>query len=204
MTDPTPHLFWITSRAAGTTAMLLSSVTVGFGLVMAGKLVKGNAADRRSIHEILSLATMLAIAVHALALIGDKYLHPSLLDVTVPFLSSYKTLPTSIGIVAGWGMIVLGLSYYLRRRIGNARWKGIHRFTLLVWLGGLVHTFTEGTDAGRPWFIALILLTAAAPAALLVIRIARRRSRWVAVAPRGRAPRSAPRAVRYDAAALSK
>jgi sulfoxide reductase heme-binding subunit YedZ len=203
MTDPTPHLFWITSRAAGTTAMLLSSVTVGFGLLMAGKLVKGSATDRRSIHEMLSLATMIAIAVHAMALIGDKYLHPSLLDVTVPFLSSYKTLPTSIGIVAGWGMIVLGLSYYLRRRIGNARWRVIHRFTLLVWLGGLVHTFTEGSDAGRPWFIALILLTAAPAAALLVARVMRRRSRRAAVAPKRRAPHGAPPTARYDAA-LSK
>ena len=32
MTDPAPHLFWITSRAAGTTAMLLASAAVGFGL----------------------------------------------------------------------------------------------------------------------------------------------------------------------------
>ncbi len=177
MTDPTPHLFWLTSRAAGTTAMVLASATVGFGLVMAGRLVKGGGAERRTLHEVLALSTMVAIAVHALALIGDGYLHPSLLDVTVPFLSSYKTLPTSIGIVSGWGLIVLGLSYYLRRRIGHARWKLIHRFTVLVWLGGLVHTFTEGTDSGQLWFIALILLTAAPALVLLVVRVARRQVR---------------------------
>ncbi len=156
MTDPAPHLFWITSRAAGTTAMLLASAAVGIGLVMSGKLVKGGGSDRRAIHEVISLATMVAIAVHALTLIGDKTLGPSLIDVTLPFAWSYETLPTSIGIVAGWGLIVLGLSYYARRRIGIARWKALHRFTALVWIGGLIHTFTEGTDAGRLWFIALI------------------------------------------------
>jgi predicted ferric reductase len=170
VTDPGPYLFWITSRAAGTTAMLLASATVGVGLVMGGRLIKGGGADRRTIHEMISLATMVAIAVHALALLADKYLHPSVLDVTVPFLSSYKTLPTSIGIVAGWGAILLGLSYYARRWIGLARWKSLHRFTVLVWLGGLVHTFTEGTDAGRLWFVALILLTAAPGMVLLVVR----------------------------------
>jgi sulfoxide reductase heme-binding subunit YedZ len=165
--------------------MLLSSAAVAFGLAMSGKLGKrGGAVDRRSFHEILALATMVATAVHGLALIGDKYLHPSLLDVTVPFLSSYKTLPTSIGIVAAWGMIFLGLSYYARRRIGVARWKVIHRFTLLVWLGGLVHTFTEGTDAGSAWFILLIVAAAAPALALLVARVARRRP-----APRGGAAR---------------
>jgi sulfoxide reductase heme-binding subunit YedZ len=173
MTDPTAHLFWITSRAAGTTAMLLSSATVGFGLAMSGKLGRLRAVDRRNLHEILALATMIAIAVHGLALVGDEYLHPSLLDVTVPFAFSYRTLATSIGVVAGWGTIVLGLSYYARRRIGIARWKVIHRFTLLVWLGGLAHTFTEGTDAGSAWFILLILGAAAPAVALLAARVAR-------------------------------
>jgi sulfoxide reductase heme-binding subunit YedZ len=185
MTDPTPHLLWITSRAAGTTAMLLASATVGLGLVMSGKLIKGGGSDRRAMHEVISLATMVAIAVHALALIGDRYLHPSLLDVTVPFLSSYKTLPTSIGILAGWGMIFLGLSYYARRRIGITRWKALHRFTVLVWLGGLIHTFTEGSDAGRLWFVALIVLTAAPAAVLLIARMVRPRRRHALVpAPR--------------------
>jgi methionine sulfoxide reductase heme-binding subunit len=186
MTDPAPHLFWITSRAAGTTAMLLASATVGMGLLMGAKLAKRAGPDRLRIHQTLSLATMVAIAVHGLALIGDQYLHPSVLDVTVPFLSSYRTLPTSIGIVAGWGMIVLGLSYYVRRWIGYARWKVIHRFTLLVWLGGLVHTFTEGTDAGQLWFIALIVLTAAPALVLLVTRVTRRGPVRAAPSPSGR------------------
>jgi len=42
-----------------------------------------------------------AIAVHAIALLGDTFLHPSVLDVTVPFVFSYKTLSTSLGIIAG-------------------------------------------------------------------------------------------------------
>jgi len=172
-TDPSAHLFWITSRAAGTTALAFSSAAVGFGLVMGGKLVKGNAVDRRTVHEVLSLAVLVAIAVHGLSLIGDRYLHPTLLDVTVPFVSTYQTLATSLGILAGWGLIFLGLSFYLRRRIGNARWKMIHRFTALAWVAGLVHAFAEGTDSGQIWFIALIALTAAPALVLLVARHAR-------------------------------
>ncbi len=183
MTDPAPHLFWITSRAAGITAMLLASAAVGIGLVMGGRLIKGGGSERRAIHEVISLATMVAIVLHAVALIGDRYLHPSLLDVTVPFAWSYQALPTSIGIVAGWGLIALGLSYYARRRIGIARWKVLHRFTALVWVGGLIHTFTEGTDAGRLWFVALIGLTAAPAAVLLIARTLRPRRPARTVAP---------------------
>jgi sulfoxide reductase heme-binding subunit YedZ len=165
--------FWVTSRAAGTTAMVLASATVGFGLTMGGKLLRAAGPERRTIHEILSLSAIAAIAVHGLALIGDTWLHPSVLDVTVPFLAPYNTLYTAIGIIAGWGIVLLGLSFYARRRIGQARWKAIHRFTAVAWLLALVHTFTEGTDAGKLWFIALILLTAAPALVLLVIRHAR-------------------------------
>jgi methionine sulfoxide reductase heme-binding subunit len=176
MTDPSQHLFWVTSRAAGTTAIVLASVSVGVGLTMGGKLIKRGTPDRRALHEVLSLSVLVAIAIHGLSLLGDKWLHPSVFDITVPFVSSYKTLPTSIGIVAGWGLIALGLSYYARARIGNRRWKSIHRWTALAWVLGLVHGFTEGGDAGRPWFIALVALTAASALVLLAVRHVRRRT----------------------------
>lgn len=172
MTDPSHYLLWITSRAAGTTAMVLASASVGVGLAMGGKLFKRlRGPDRLYIHQTLSLATMFALAVHAVALLGDTYLRPTVLDVTVPFAFSYKTLPTSIGIVSAWAIVILGLSYYLRSKLGYRRWKAIHRFTALAWIGGLVHTFSEGTDAGQLWFIALILLTAAPALVLLAVRL---------------------------------
>ena len=177
MIDPSHYLFWITSRAAGITAMLLASASVGFGLMMAGRLGKIRAADRLNIHQTLALATMVAIAVHGLALIGDTYLRPSLLDLTVPFAFSYKTIPTSIGILAGWATIFLGLSFYLRRRIGVRRWRLIHRFTLLAWAAGILHAVIEGTDAGQAWFILLVLLCVGPVLGLLAGRVGLVRSR---------------------------
>ncbi len=170
MTGGSSTFFWVTSRAAGTTAIVLASLAVGVGLTMGGKLIKRRGADRRTLHEILSLSTMVALAVHGFALLGDTWLHPSLLDLTLPFHASYRTLATSIGIVAGWAMMILGLSFYLRGHIGAARWKLIHRFTAIAWLLGLVHAFTDGTDAGRLWFIGLILGTAAPALLLMLVR----------------------------------
>jgi len=157
-TDPTPHLFWITSRAAGIAALVLASLAVSLGLLMstrlAGRRVSG--PDLRALHEALSLSTMAALVVHALALLGDAYLHPSLLDVTVPFVSA---------------TIALGLSYYARRRIGQARWRTLHRFTALAWLLGLVHALGEGTDAGQAWFLAMIAIVVVPALGLLATRL---------------------------------
>lgn len=168
-----PHLFWILSRGAGTTALILSSVTVGVGLLMGGGIGGGVPTDRRAYHEVLSLSVMVATAVHGLVLVGDGVLHPGLFDVTVPFAWGYMRLATTLGIVAGWALIVLGLSFYIRDRIGRARWKVIHRFTLLAWAAGLVHTIVEGTDVGTLWYTALLVVTTAPVILLLILRIAR-------------------------------
>ncbi len=165
------HLFWITSRAAGTAALVLSSVSVGAGLLMGGKLLRRRLGDLRVAHEALSLATMAALVVHATALLGDGYLHPSVLDVSVPFVSGYRTVWMSIGIVGGWSLILLGLSFYARARIGQARWRALHRFTALAWVLGLVHSLGEGTDAGQAWFLALTAIVAGPVLVLLVRRL---------------------------------
>ncbi len=169
MTNVTPHLFWITSRAAGFTALIVASLAVSVGLLMSTKLIKGRVGELRVVHEILSLSAIVAIVVHGAALLGDQYMHPSLLDIAVPFASSYKSFWTSLGIIGGWGLIVLGLSYYARRWIGGVRWRKLHRFTALVWLLGLAHSLGEGTDAGQVWFLAMVAVVVV-PAVVLLGR----------------------------------
>jgi methionine sulfoxide reductase heme-binding subunit len=176
------HLFWITSRAAGTLALLFSSVAVGVGLSMGGKLIKGRGPDLRVAHEALSMATIVAIVVHAVALLGDGFMHPSVADVTIPFVSSYMTAWTTIGIVGGWVMIILGLSFYARGRIGQQRWRKLHRFTALAWILGLAHSLGEGTDAGQLWFLVATAIVVLPAAALLVVRLSPRRPAPPAVA----------------------
>jgi sulfoxide reductase heme-binding subunit YedZ len=170
------HLFWITSRAAGTAALVLSSVAVAVGLSMGSRLVKKRLADVRSIHEALSLATILAIVVHAVSLLGDSFLHPSVADIAVPFVSHYKQPWMTIGIVGGWLMILLGLSYYARGRIGPQRWRSLHRFTALAWVLGLAHSLGEGTDAGQTWFLVATAIVAAPATVLLAVRLRGSRS----------------------------
>ena len=169
----TPHLFWITSRAAGFAALVLASLAVSLGLLMSTKLLKGRTVDLRAAHDTLALATIVALVVHGVSLLGDSFLHPSLADISIPFVSSYKTIWTTLGIVGGWGLILLGLSYYARRWVGAVRWRKLHRFTALAWLAGLVHSLGEGTDAGQVWFLTMVALVAIPALALLATRLTR-------------------------------
>jgi sulfoxide reductase heme-binding subunit YedZ len=169
VTDPGPHLFWITSRAAGTAALVLTSLSVSLGLMMAIRVKLGRRGrEMRPLHEALALAGLASIAVHGVSLVGDRYLHPSLVDVAVPFVGGYRTFWTSAGIVAWWTLAALGLSYYARGRIGVARWRSLHRLSTVAWALGVAHSLGEGTDAGQLWFLAMAGAVAV-PALLLVL-----------------------------------
>lgn len=163
------HFFWITSRAAGISALLAASAAVALGLLMTTRLLRNK--DLRVWHEALSIATMVSLVVHALALLGDGYLQPSVLDITLPGLIAYETFWTSLGIVAGWMFLILGLSYYVRGRIGPQRWRMLHRFTALAWVLGIVHSLGAGTDASAAWFLLAAAMVVLPAAALLVKRL---------------------------------
>jgi methionine sulfoxide reductase heme-binding subunit len=142
---------------------------------MSTRLLKGKVLDLRVTHETLSLATIAAIVVHGAALLGDQYLHPSIADISIPFASGYRQLWTTLGIVSGWGLVLLGVSYYARRTIGARRWRKLHRFTALAWIVGLIHALGEGTDAGQLWFLAMVAIVAIPALALLTMRLLGRR-----------------------------
>jgi methionine sulfoxide reductase heme-binding subunit len=169
-----PHLFWITSRAAGIAALMLAGGSLGAGVMIRGRGESRRllGSDVRALHEALSLATLVAIAIHGLALLGDAYLHPSPLDIAVPFTGAYRPVWTGLGIVAGWGLAALGLSYYARNRIGAQRWRYLHRFIPIFWALGLVHTLGAGTDAAQPWLLIAVGLPTVPALFLLLGRLA--------------------------------
>jgi sulfoxide reductase heme-binding subunit YedZ len=162
-----PHLFWITSRAAGGAALLLASASVALGLMMSSQRKGANKRDLRALHEALSLTTLAMVALHGLALLGDAFLNPGLAGIAVPFVGAYRPLWTGLGIIAGYGLAALGLSYYLRDRIGAVRWRRIHRLTAVFWLLAIVHTIGAGSDASQVWFL-IVNGALVVPAALLL------------------------------------
>jgi methionine sulfoxide reductase heme-binding subunit len=171
--DPAHHLFWLSSRAFGVVALLLVSLSVGFGLALAGRVVRrpGLPARLKGLHESLALAGLIAIALHGLLLLGDSYLHPGLAGIAIPFVMGVKPLWTGLGIIGGWLAAIITGSFYVRRRIGVRNWRRLHRLTFAVYALGIVHALGSGTDARSAWLLALLGLTAAPVAVLIALRV---------------------------------
>lgn len=175
MTHPAPiyYIWWLISRASGIVAVILISLSVLFGLLMA---IKGRRrfAPKRTlarVHEHVALLALLAIGVHGLALLGDRWLNPGWSGITVPFALGYRPQYTGLGIIAGYLAVVLGPSFYLRKRIGARRWRRLHRATIIVWILSVVHTIGAGSDGKQLWLQAIVLAPGALIIYLLMLRL---------------------------------
>lgn len=167
------HGWWLASRASGVVALALVTISVMIGLAMAGKVLRRPGLSRKllAVHEQTALAGLIAIAVHAITLLGDPFLDPGVAGVTVPFALSFETFFTGLGVIGAYLALLLGLSFYARRRIGARLWRKAHRATVLVYLLGLIHALGAGTDASTVWFRWWVIVTTPILGGLFVHRV---------------------------------
>ncbi len=176
MRDPSEYGWWLAGRASGVVALVLITISVAIGLTMASKLVRARGVGPMlaKVHEHTALAGLIAIAVHGITLLGDKWLDPGVEGILVPFTIDYEPFSVGLGIIGGYLAALLGLTFYMRRRIGPKLWRRAHRATVLVWALGIAHTVGAGTDAGSPWLREFMVLTGVPIVALFAVRTFKR------------------------------
>ena len=185
--DPTQYIWWLVSRASGVVAVMLVSLSALIGLAMAGKLVPARyKRDVMSLHEQVAIVVLAAIALHAGSLLGDAWLRPGLAGITIPFAVRYRPAFTSAGIIAGYLAVLLGPTFYLRRRIGARLWRRLHRATPLIWLLAVIHTLGAGSDASSLWLRCLVLLPVPLIVYVLAVRMLARQHSITARPANGR------------------
>jgi sulfoxide reductase heme-binding subunit YedZ len=168
--DPT---FWLLARATGLAAYVLLTVSVLAGLVVKsrpfGRAIKPASATQ--LHRTLALLSLTALALHGLALVLDESIEIGLGALFVPGLAPYRPLWTGIGVLAGELMLLVYVSFALRKRIGIKNWRRLHYTTYLAFAGATAHGVMAGTDAAQPWVIGMYLGAIGAVAAATAWRI---------------------------------
>ncbi len=177
--DPADHFYWIASRSIGIVAMGLLTLSVVLGLLASGRLSEKPGRKRVFVvvHEVSAVLSMILLVAHGALLLGDNYLSPSVHELLFPFAMSYRPVWTGLGIVGGWIALILGLSFYMRRRIGATVWLKLHRFILIAWLLGMVHAVGAGTDMTNPLMRIYLLAQGVAVTTVLIARLLPRGSK---------------------------
>jgi len=150
---------WSVDRAAGIAALLLSSATIVVGLMhsLRGTPRRLPALESHALHEGLSIAVLVAIAIHGVAFAFDPFFKSGVVRTLVPFASAYRPLAVGAGQVAAYGLVALSLSFYLRGRIGTPRWRQAHRFIPAFWGLAVLHALFTGSDVTEPWFLLAVV-----------------------------------------------
>jgi sulfoxide reductase heme-binding subunit YedZ len=178
-TDPT---LWILARASGFTAYALLTASLLAGLVLKarpfGRAVRP--ATVTDLHRFLSLLAVGMLALHGAALALDRAAHVSLTALVVPGITPYRPLWTGLGVAAAELMLLIIVSFSLRRRIGTRAWRRLHWATYATFAAATLHGIGAGTDTGHSWALLVYLTALGAVAAAIA---------WRILVPAGTAPR---------------
>jgi DMSO/TMAO reductase YedYZ heme-binding membrane subunit len=159
------ELAWHVARASGLVAWGLAALSVLGGFALSGRALPRRRvppAWLTAVHRSTGGLAVVFTAVHVAALVLDDYVSFSLVDVLVPFASSWRPGAVAWGVVALYLLVAVELSSLLRRRLPTAWWRRLHMLSVPLFAAGSVHQASAGTDAGHPLAQAAVLLTAVA------------------------------------------
>lgn len=165
--------YWYMSRGAGLVGYLLLWGAAVWGLLVSTKVAKDliPAPLTVSLHEFLSLAALAFASLHALVLLGDRYIDFGLVDIVYPFAASYRPAWVGLGQLGFYLSAALTLSFYLRKSIGPKTWRWLHYLTFLAYGMVLAHVLGTGTDTSATAVQAIVLGTAATIVFLVYYRL---------------------------------
>jgi methionine sulfoxide reductase heme-binding subunit len=149
---------WYAARAAGVVAYVLLSLTVTFGLTMAGKkqLRRWPRFAVEDVHRFGGILVGTFVTIHVVTIAIDSWLPFSIGSLIVPFTSRYKPIWVGLGIVAAELLLALAVTNRLRNRKFSYRfWRRAHYLNFVVWGAATVHNLGSGTDRSTPWLIAI-------------------------------------------------
>ena len=152
--DPT---LWLLARATGITAYVMLTASVLAGLMVKarpfGTAIKPPVAV--DLHRTLALLGLTALALHGVALVFDHAVEITVLDLVVPGTAPYRPVWTAAGVVAGELMLIVYVSFALRRKIGPRNWRRLHWTTYGTFAAATLHGLMAGSDSDKPWALAL-------------------------------------------------
>jgi predicted ferric reductase len=154
---------WYLTRAAGIIAYLLLWFSTVWGLAIPSKIFGDVLSGEFTFdfHKFISLLSLGFLALHIIVLTADRYLPFSMAQLLVPFLSPYRPLWVGIGVLAFYLILLVTITFYLRKQIGMKAFRYIHYTSLVAYLGAVVHALMSGADSSLPVVLLLYIGTIA-------------------------------------------
>ena len=147
------QLWWYTARSGGIVAWVLSAVSVVWGLLLSSPTMTRRVPRPTllDLHRFLGALAVVFTGVHLAGLLIDQNAQVGLVDVVVPFASTWRPGAVAWGVAAFYLLIAVELTSVLRRRVGDRVWRVAHYGGFGVFLFGAFHGLSAGTDVKNPF-----------------------------------------------------
>ena len=138
---------WLVARAAGLVAFGLLTLSVWLGLAMSTRLLSPKRQKALlGWHQTLVWTALAMLLLHGGALLLDPTLHFGALAVLVPGGAPWRPLAVAAGVSCAWLTLALAISFQVRRRIGQKRWRLMHYASFGAYALALGHGLAAGSD----------------------------------------------------------
>lgn len=165
--------FWYISRGSGFVGLSLIWLSMALGLLVTNKMARiwPGVPASFAIHEYVSLLGLAFTVLHAVILMGDQYIQFGLAQIFTPFASSYEPFWVGMGQLSFYGILIVSLSFYVRKQIGQKTWRSLHYVSFLTYIIALAHGIASGTDTSLPWAQSYYWYSAGSLLFLVVYRV---------------------------------
>ncbi|HEV3268190.1 MAG TPA: ferric reductase-like transmembrane domain-containing protein [Acidimicrobiales bacterium] len=174
----TPYL-WYTTRATGMVALILFTLVVTLGTLVANR-VGGTVVGRFEVNELhrsVSIVAIIFLVFHITTTVIDSYVPTGWISILVPMTSSYRRVGVAVGAVAFDLILAVWISSLLKVRVKNETWRFIHWFSWLAFASAILHAYLTGTDAKHGAGLAVVAACATCVAVAALWRYVKRPTR---------------------------
>jgi hypothetical protein len=142
------NLTWYVARATGITAWVVLLASILWGLLLATKVLGKRPAPwwLLGVHTFLGTLAVIFTSVHVGAILLDTFTHFTIVDVFVPFASSWNPVAVAWGVVALYLLLAVELTSLVRKHLSRRLWHGVHLASYGLFATATVHFLTAGTD----------------------------------------------------------
>src|SRR5919201_87323 len=143
---------WELARARGLAAYAAICNAVLSGIAPRTQALSFLANNRavRALHDWTPWIVIPAVITHVVALILDATARISVINVVVPFTTSYGQIAIGFGAISLDLLVIVLVTTWLRRRMSNDAWLWWHRLSYLGFVTMFLHAVLSGTDLTSP------------------------------------------------------
>jgi sulfoxide reductase heme-binding subunit YedZ len=171
---------WYLIRSLGFVALLALTLSTVLGALSIGGAATPVGIDRRLLrqltHRSFGVLGLVALALHIVLAVVDKYVAVPLTAAVLPFGSGYRPVAMAVGVLGLYALIATTVSGALRGSTAASDaavrgWRVVHASAYLGWVLSMAHGLFSGSDTATWWGIATYLGCGVGVVVALIVRL---------------------------------